>query len=784
MSIVVRCFVRACLLVAGVSIAPSLGIASEPAGGNLGSVEVRVLDPSGAAVNDAEVLIQQDQKPPVTMPGANLGVYRMEALPTGPYLVTVVKRGFAPLTREVRVTSGRLSLLSLTLSPQGLSEYISVEGASPYAPPPVVSGTRTPTKALDVPQTIDVVPQALIRSQTALSMQDALANVPGVMPQLGEGRRDQSAIRGFSAVNDAYIDGVRDDAKYYRDLSSLEQVEVVKGPAGALFGRGSSGGVLNRVTKKPTFGSRFGDLSVVGGSYDRARIQGDYADGRASDTLAYRIAGAYENSDSHRPYFSLERTSISPSLAYRPRPGSELLIQGEFLADDRVPDRGIPSWQGKPLADARPFYYGYPTDDFLENRVGSQAVTWQQSLHGNWALRNVFRHTTYGNQFSNTLPGAVREVDGQLFVARSQYSVDGDQRNLFNQLDLTTGGRTGALDHALLVGVEAGRETTSSVRLTGTAPDVAVIDPVLTRPTYATTPASDNAFTGQYVGLYVQDQISIGNRWRALVGGRFDYNDQRLDDRLPANTDLGRVDQAFSPRAGIVYRARPDTSLYASVSRSFQPSGDGLSLAVNNEELEPERTTSYETGVKTELFRHRLTLTTSVFRLDRTNVKTRDPLDPNTLVLVGRQRSQGVEIAAAGSIVPGWNVSGGLTFLDPTILRSNDVSSGVPVQGNRIGNVAARSGSIWTTYTMERGVTFGGGVFVLGDWFASNDNLVRIDGYARLDAMAGYRFGQHYEVQLNLRNLLDEDYYESAHANNNIMPAAGRNGLVTVRYRF
>ncbi len=779
----VRCFLRACLALAGTTFVSLPVSASEPARESLGAVEIRVLDPSGAAVIGAEVLIQQDQKAPASVRGADLGVYRVEALPSGPYLFTVVKPGFAPLSREIRVTPGRLSFVSVTLSPQGLSEYVSVEGASPFAPPPVVSGTRAPMKLLDVPQTIDVVPQALIKSQTALSMQDALANVPGVMPQLGEGRRDQAAIRGFSALNDAYIDGVRDDAKYYRDLSSLEQIEVVKGPSGALFGRGSSGGVLNRVTKKPMFGSRFGDLNVIGGSYDRARVQGDYADGRASDKIAYRIAGAYENSDNHRPYFSLERTSISPSLSYRPQQGSELLIQGEFLDDNRLPDRGIPSWQGRPLDDARPFYYGYPEDDVIDNRVWSQAVTWQQALRGNWALRNVFRHSSYGNHLSNTPPGVVSEVDGELFVARSQYNIDGDQRNLFNQLDLTTGTQTGALDHLVLVGVEVGRETNDSARFTGTAPAVAVIDPVLTQPTYATTPTTDNVFTGQYVGAYVQDQISIGSRWRALVGGRFDYNDQRLDDHLPANIDLGRVDQAFSPRAGLVYRAQTNTSLYASVSRSFQPSGDGLSLAVNNEELEPERTTSYETGVKTELFRHRLTLTTAVFRLDRTNVKTRDPLDPNTLVLVGRQRSQGVEISAAGSILPGWNVSGGLTFLDPTILRSNDVSSGVPVQGNRIGNVAARSGSIWTTYTMERGFTFGGGLFVLGDWFASNDNLVRIDGYARLDAMAGYRFG-HYEVQLNLRNLLDEDYYETAHSNNNIMPAAGRNGLVTVRYRF
>ena len=321
MSTAVRYLFRLHLLIASALLVSIPATAAEPAGENLGSVEIRVLDPTGAAVTGAEVLIQQDQKSPTLVPGAELGVYRVETTPSGTYLVTVLKPGFAPLSREIRVTPGRLSLVSLTLSPQGLSEYVSVEGASPFAPPPVISGTRTPMKALDVPQTIDVVPQALIKSQTALSMQDALANVPGVMPQLGEGRRDQTAIRGFSAVNDVYIDGVRDDAKYYRDLSSLEQIEVVKGPSGALFGRGSSGGVLNRVTKKPMFGSRFGDISVIGGSYDRARIQGDYADGRASDKIAYRIAGAYENSDSHRPYFSLERTSISPSLSYRPQPG-------------------------------------------------------------------------------------------------------------------------------------------------------------------------------------------------------------------------------------------------------------------------------------------------------------------------------------------------------------------------------------------------------------------------------------------------------------------------------
>jgi catecholate siderophore receptor len=280
----------------------------------------------------------------------------------------------------------------------------------------------------------------------------------------------------------------------------------------------------------------------------------------------------------------------------------------------------------------------------------------------------------------------------------------------------------------------------------------------------------------------VQEQIVAG-RWRALVGGRYDYFEQRLDDLNPANLDLARLDRVFSPRAGLVYRTTSSSSLYASYSRSFQPSGEGLSLAVNTSELKPEDTLSYEVGAKSGLFGGRLSMTAALFRLDRRNVRTRDPIDTNKLVLVGRQRSEGVELNAAGRLLPGWDVRGGITFLEPLILQSNDVSSGVPVQGNRIGSTATRTANVWTTFSMRSGVTLGGGLFQVGDWFTSNDNLVRIDGYTRVDAMAAYRIGR-YEVALNLKNLLDADYYESSHSNTQIMPAAGLNGLVSIRYRW
>ena len=745
-----------------------------------GAVEVRVTDPSGALVPGADVFLQRGTTIIPAEPTGDAGVYRFTQVPLGRCVLTVYKAGFAATSQDLQIGSAETFAVAVTLAPQSVTELVTVEGAGRFNAPAVVSATRLPANPLDVPQSVDVVTRALIQSQGALSLSDALQNVTGITPHMGEGRRDQVTIRGFSALNDTYIDGVRDDARYYRDLSNLEQVEVVKGPAAALFGRGSSGGVVNRVTKKPIFGAPLAEVSIVAGSYDRRRVAADVGGAVDDRRVAMRLTGAYEDSGSHRPHYSLERIAIAPSLAWRPRSGSELLVQAEFLSDDRLPDRGVPSFQGRPVDAARDNYYGYPEDDYLTNHVASPSVAWQQSL-GRWTLRNIARATWYDNSYSNTYASGVKPVGGRLVATRGQYGVDASQRNLFDQVDATTLVNTWGIDHAVLVGTEIGAQRTSTVRATGTAGDVDLFAPELTRPVYAAAAQIQNEFNGNVVGLFFQDQITLGTRWRALVGARFDRYEQRLDDHTAANRDLGRTDQVWSPRAGLVFRTTQASSLYASVSRSFQPSGDGLSLAVNNEELEPELTTAYEGGVKADI--GRLTVTAAVFRLDRTNVRTTDPLNPGMLVLVGRQRSDGVELSAGGALTRAWDVRAGVTFLDPEILRSNDVSSGVPLEGNRIGNVATRTASVWSTYAFRSGLSIGGGAFHVGDWFTSNDNLVHIDAYTRVDAVVGYRFSR-YEVAVNLRNLLDAEYFETSHSNSQIMPAAGRNGLVTLRYRW
>ncbi len=267
-----------------------------------------------------------------------------------------------------------------------------------------------------------------------------------------------------------------------------------------------------------------------------------------------------------------------------------------------------------------------------------------------------------------------------------------------------------------------------------------------------------------------------------MVGARRDRFSQTLIDVRSTNR-LSRLDGVWSPRAGIVYQPTYWTSFYSSVSRSFQPSGDGLSLAVSSADLQPETTINYEVGNKSEFLGSRIQVTTALFHLQRNNVRTVDPVDFNRLILAGRQRTQGVEISVAGEILRNWNVYGGYAWLDSRILKSNDLAGGVPIQGKRLGHIPLHSANLWSTYNFGSGFGLGAGVTYAADRFTANDNLVVMPGYVRIDAALFWR-AQHYEASLNLRNLTNGTYYETAHGTYTIMPGAPANGLLTMRYRW
>jgi catecholate siderophore receptor len=762
-------------------LAPAPKPAPFPNGAPTHAVRGQVSDSSGGVIagaavtlRDVRIGIERHRTTTTT------GEFVFDTIPEGHYVIVAVADGFAPAVLEVDVTAG--VLLALKLDPAPIAEHVTV-ASEPNEAAVVATATRLAMSPMDVPQTIDTVPRTLLREQAARSMQDALRHVPGVTPNLGEGRRDQFLIRGFTAQADTLVDGVRDDAQYYRDVATVERVEVLKGPASALFGRGSSGGVINRVMKKPLFDRPIADAAIMVGGFETKRLVFDAGRATNERRLAYRLAGAWEDSGSFRDFATLSRLTVAPSVSAFVSPSTSMTLQGEYLHDRRVPDRGIPSVAGRPAGVRISQYYGYPQDDHIRTDALGATVSVQHQFGGGWLLRDTLKTARYAASWSNTQPIDVQAAGDRAMVKRSQYNADQDQQNVFNQTEAVGVVRWARATHVLLAGIEAGIQRRQVLRFNGTAPEVALIEPILTRPVYSTAAATSNAFSGGVLGVYLQDLVSIGAHVKALAGVRGDRYDQALDDRSSRNIDLARVDRTWSPRIGVVYQPTHRLSLYSTVSQSFQPSGEGLSLAVNNAELGPESTRNIEAGAKVSLAGGRAMGTASVFRLDRSNIKTTDPLDTTRLVLVGRQRTGGVELALDGRLTPRWSLRAGYTHLDAAIVRSNSVLSGVAIEGNRPGLVPRESASLWTATEITRRLTLGGGVIATADRFTSNDDLVRMPGFVRVDAMALYRLGV-YEVSLNLQNLTDTRYYESAGGNFQIYPGAPRHALVTLRYRF
>lgn len=744
-------------------------IVSDPAGGVIEGAEARVLDANSRELCRTRTGLE--------------GSFRCPGLPAGEWKVVVAKAGWQTHETVLAVRPGQPAEVSVRLEPETPRFAVSIVEDASLAVADSDSATRTATRLLDIPQAVAVIPSQLLKQQAALSMQDTLKNASGVSVHMGEGRRDQVYIRGFSALNDQYVDGVRDDAAYYRDLSNVEQVAVLKGPGSVLFGRGSAGGIINRVTKRPDPERPIAEFSLTAGSYGVKRVTGDLGQAWFDGKLAARLTGAGEDSGSHRDRFFLRRHTFAPSLAWRPASATLLLFQAEHLDDQRLPDRGIPALGALPAPVRAGSYYGYAPEDFVRNRVTSESVTLDHRFSDNLHLHNTFRHAGYLGTYSNTYPNGVKLASGAWQVLRAQYNVSQGQSNAFNQTDLVASLRFLGMKHRVLTGLELGDQSRRTWLFRGSAAAVDLFQPVLTRPAYAAVPDNNNRFEARTAGVYIQDQIDLAPRWKLLAGARKDRFSQNLSEFMPGKPNLRRVDNVWSPRAGLVFQPRPWTSFYGSLSRSFQPSGEGLSLAANNADLEPESTINREIGNKSDLLGGRLQATLAAFDLERRNVKTLDPVDFNRLILAGRQRTRGVELSLAGEVVRRVQLYGGYAFLDTRILESNDLASGVRIQGKRLGHIPLHSANLWSTVRVTDRLGLGVGMTYAGDRFTANDNLVVMPSYLRVDAAVFWRTA-HYDVALNLRNVTNAGYFETAHGTGTILPGSPVSGLLTLRYRW
>lgn len=661
---------------------------------------------------------------------------------------------------------------------------IVVTGQNPEYRTPDTTALKIDAPLRDIPQTIDVIPDQVIRDQRALSMQDAVRNVAGIGMATGDGQRDQFVIRGNIAYGDLFIDGVRDDALYFRDLSNIERIEILKGPASVLYGRGSSGGLINRVSKKP--GTQGGEIVLSYGSWEDKRGEIDLGHVFTGNDLAVRLTGAIERSDSYRDQGFLKREAIAPSMLFAPSDRTRILLQADYLRDRRVTDNGIPAFRGRPVDVSPSTYYGAANAkdvDFSQSEVWSTTATLDHEFSDALKLHNAFRYYDYSLDRQNTIPNLVDEAARTVTLNRQ--STDRAEHGWFNQLELSGRFSTGVLEHKLLLGFEAGRQSKYELRIDrANIATVDLFDPVL--PVLplevAGTPGTHRTGVYKTLGFYAQDMISLGEHWKALAGLRYDRFRQEVHQRIAGQPDLARTDTFWSPRIGLVWQPTPAQSYYVSWNKSYQPSGETFALSTSSADIAPEKTINREIGAKFDLFDGKLSTTISAFNLKRSDIKATDPVLLR-VVPVGVQRTRGIEISAQLELSEGWQAIASYAYLDARITKSPALDSGVPIQGNRPTLTPVNSASLWLMRSFGDRFGVGGGVNYVGDRQANLANSVVLPEYITADAMAWARLGK-LKAQLNIRNIFDRDYFVSGHGTvgNLNMPGAPRSAMLTLRY--
>lgn len=644
------------------------------------------------------------------------------------------------------------------------------------------SATKIDAPLRDIPQTVNVVGRQILQDQRALSIQDALKNVPGVGFSSGDGQRDQVSIRGFTAIADQFVDGIRDDSLYFRDLSNIDRIEILKGPASVLYGRGSSGGLINRVRKQPG-DTHFTSVGTYGSFDDR---RGELDLGLAGNAVALRLTGAIEKSDSYRDQQFLDRKAVAPSLLVAPSGGFSLLLQADYLDDERVTDFGIPAFRGRPVDVDPSTYYGAANArdvDTSRSKVWSAGGTASLALAPRTKLRNALRYYDYELVRNNTLVGSVNETLRTASLNRS--NVRRDEHGWFNQTELTHDLELGTTRHQLLLGAELGKQVKDQYFATknGVA-TVNLFNPVLpVLPLLVgVAPQTNNRGYFNTLGVYAQDLVSIGKQVKALVGVRWDRFRQRTEPNIAGQPRLSRVDRKLSPRVGLVWQPDEKQSYYASWSRSFQPSGESFPLAANNSDIEPERTTNHEAGAKYDLLDKMLSATVSLFRLQRDGIKTTDPVT-RALIPIGTQRTDGVELALNADLTGGWSAIAGYAYLDARVIKSIGVDSGQPIKGKRATITPKHSANLWIAKKFGERFGLGAGVNYVGDRFANPGNTVTLPNYVTADALAWYRAGPA-KLQVNAYNLFNRRYIVSGHGTNGNLnvPGSPRAVMLTVRF--
>lgn len=723
---------------------------------------------------------------------------------------------------------------------------VNVKAASdaPYKADNAASGKFT-APLVDVSKSVTVITQEVLTQTNATTLQEALRTTPGITFGMGEGgipAGDRPFIRGFDSQANVFVDGLRDPGSQSRDMFALEQVDVVKGPDSAYSGGGAVGGSINLATKTARKGN-FGEASVGVGTDSYKRVTADL-NRQLGDQVAVRLNLMKEDSDvAGRDEVFVKHQGVAGSVALGLGTPTRASVNLYHFESDDMPDYGIPysnpvakykpvaagaggstatkpptvapslnpqtalNGNGGPLNVDRDNFYGLNDRDFRKTKVDSQTVKVEHDLTDKFMLRNSTRFTQTLNDYVVTNPGdSNASIVTGTTLPRSSKTRHSSSEGIVNATEVLGEFMTGTVKHNIAMGFEISRNEVDSrgYVVTGNAdanianpnPDDAWTGTVVRNPQGSRTTTSSRA-------AYFFDTLSLSPQWLLNLGVRNDEFRTKLegysvDGTAPTTANLNSDASFVSYQAGVVFKPLENGSIYLNYATAANPSGitssDGSdNLALTNKDLEPEEVRSIELGTKWNLLNNKLSLTGAIFNIEKTNAKVN--LDANTVSTVGKQQIKGFELGFAGELTDKWQVFGGYTFMDSSLLetgpsywsksgtnwRYNDNAAN---KGNRFPNTPEHAFSLWSTYKVLPKLTVGGGAYYMSKVYGDAANTKWVPEYWRADAMATYQVDKNFSVRLNIQNLFDETYYDKAYANHMVGVAPGRQATLTGTYKF
>ncbi|MET0267696.1 MAG: TonB-dependent siderophore receptor [Duganella sp.] len=671
------------------------------------------------------------------------------------------------------------------------AEVVEVVAArQPYRSLSATAATKTETALKDLPQAARVLTADVLRDAGVTRLADALDMGSSIARQNNFGGVwDSYSVRGFTGDpnygSDYLVNGFSSSRGYngLRDIANVNSIEILKGPAAALYGRGEPGGIINIATKKPLFQPQY-TLEQSVGSHDTYRTAVDLT-GPLGERVAYRLNASYEKADSFRDFLSSERHMISPSVIWRISDDTTLSYEVEQVDQEGYFDRGVVAVKGVLGLVPNSRFLGDPADGKTDVKSTGHQVFLQHDFHDGWSLQSGLSYRSSLMKGFSSDAGAL-QADGRTLWRQRRFR-DFSAQDWSGRVELLGQLSTGAIRHNVLFGVDGYRFIDDRLQLrrspSAAAPyAIDIFNPVYGGPQPTNLATSINTREQQWSsGFYVQDQIELSTEWKALLGVRHDVYRQRITNALLR----GRVNEqrleATSPRAGVVYQPDRQVSLYLSAGKSFRPNSG---ISINNESFPAESSRAYEAGVKFDTADGKLSSTLAVYSIKKQNVLTVNPLDNNFSLAAGEVGSKGVELDVAGEIARKLQLSFSYAYTDATILRDN-----VLAVGGTVANVPKQSANLLLVQELQllgKRASFGGGVNYVGE--RNGDVAISrsftLPAYTTAKLVSSYDATAKLRLTLDVDNLFDKVYYPSAYQQTWVMPGEDRRVTLKALYKF